>query len=83
MLLHLAQFHGVTLWRCTGAVNEEDLITRYFNSIDKPTKLHQKQSGFFQNKGIVVQLDELDQLDKVVHAWIRIYLQSHKAQKTL
>ena len=29
----------------------------------------------FQNKGIFIQLNELDQLDKVVHAWISIHLQ--------
>ena len=38
---------------------------------------------FLKKKGIFVQLDELDQLDKVVHAWITIYLQFQKAQKTL
>ena len=27
-----------------------------------------KKSGFFQNKGILVQLNELDKLDKVTHA---------------
>ena len=29
----------------------------------------------FQNKGIFVQLDQLDQLDNIVPAWIRIHLQ--------
>ena len=28
---------------------------------------------FFQNEGIFVQLDELDELDKITHAWIRIH----------
>ena len=39
--------------------------------------------GFFHNKRILVELDKLDQFDKVVHVWIRIHLQSHKAQKAL
>ena len=30
---------------------------------------------FFQNEGIFVQLDELDELDKFTRAWIRIHLQ--------
>ena len=30
---------------------------------------------FFQNEGIFFQLDELDELDKINHAWIRIHLQ--------
>ena len=32
---------------------------------------------FFQNEGIFVQLDELDELDKITHVWTRIHLQSH------
>ena len=32
---------------------------------------------FFQNEGSFVQLDELDELDKFTHAWIRIHLQFH------
>ena len=27
---------------------------------------------FFQNEDILVQLDELDELDRTTHAWIRI-----------
>ena len=37
-------------------------------------KLHYSV-GFFQNKGILVKLDELDELDQVTHTWIRIHLQ--------
>ena len=33
---------------------------------------------FFQNEAILVQLDELDELFKVIHAWIRIHLQFHR-----
>ena len=32
---------------------------------------------FFQNEAIFVQLDELDKLDKIIRAWIRIHLQFH------
>ena len=32
---------------------------------------------FLQKKGILVQMDELDKLHKVTHAWIRIHLQFH------
>ena len=31
----------------------------------------------FSNEGIFIQLDELDEMDKFTHAWIRIHLQSH------
>ena len=34
-------------------------------------------SSFLQNEGIFVKLDELDELDKFTHAWIRIHLQFH------
>ena len=32
---------------------------------------------FIQNEGIFIQLDELEKLDKITHAWIRLNLQSH------
>ena len=35
---------------------------------------NRKQSSFFQNEGIFAQLDELDELGKSTHAWIRIHL---------
>ena len=31
----------------------------------------------FQNEGILVQLDELDGLDRITHAWIKFQLQPH------
>ena len=39
---------------------------------------------FFEIEGIFVQLDELDKLDKIIPAWIKIYLQYHtNAENTL
>ena len=35
----------------------------------------------FENEGIFVQLDELVELDKFTHAWIRIHLQFHTSTK--
>ena len=29
-----------------------------------------RHSSFFQNEEISVQLDELDELDRIIHAWI-------------
>ena len=38
---------------------------------------------FFQNEVIFVQLDELDELDRIIHAWIRINLQSHTSTENV
>ena len=38
---------------------------------------------FFQNEEIFVQLDELDELDRITHAWIKIYLQSHTSTENI
>ena len=41
-------------------------------------------SFFFKMKKIFVQLDELDELDKFTHAWIRIHIKFHtSAEDTL
>ena len=42
-----------------------------------------KNSIFFQNEGIFVQLDKLDELDKFTHASIRIHLQYQTSTETL
>ena len=48
---------------------------------------HRQSVSWFQNKGILVELNELDKLDKITRARIRIHLQFHihitAAQKTL
>ena len=41
--------------------------------------IKETQPSFFQNERIFIQLDELDELDKITHAWIRINLQSHQS----
>ena len=38
---------------------------------------------FFQNEEIFVQLDELDELDRITHAWIGFNYSLTQAQKTL
>ena len=37
---------------------------------------------FFQNEEIFVQLDELDELDRITHAWIGFNYSFTEAQKT-
>ena len=37
---------------------------------------------FFQNEDIVVQWDELDELDKITHAWIGFNYSLSQEQKT-
>ena len=38
-------------------------------------------SSFFQNEEIFVQLDELDEFDRIIHAWIR--LQPHTGTENI
>ena len=40
------------------------------------------QSSLFQNEDIFFQLDELDELDRFTHVWIRLYYSFTQAQKT-
>ena len=42
----------------------------------------QSQSRFFQNEVILVQLDELDESDRITHAWIGFNYGFRQAQKT-
>ena len=51
---------------------------------ESPTmKLNSRSTSFFQNQDIFVQLDELDELDKITHAWIGFNYSLTQAQKTL
>ena len=45
--------------------------------------LLQFQSSFFQNEEIFVKLDELDELDRINHAWIGVNYSLTQAQKTV
>ena len=40
------------------------------------------QSSFFQNEEIFIQIDELDELDRITHAWIVLIYSPTQAQKT-
>ena len=40
-------------------------------------------SSFFQNEDIFVQLDELDELDRITHALIRIHLHPHTSTENI
>ena len=49
------------------------------SELTSKTDVVQKPSNLFflkKNEVIFVQLDELDELDRITHAWIRINLQS-------
>ena len=40
----------------------------YFQNLDNTESVH--QSICFQNKEIFIELDQLDKLDRIIHAWI-------------
>ena len=44
--------------------------------------LSKSQSIFLQNEDIFVQLDELDELDRITHAWIGFHYSLIETQKT-
>ena len=43
---------------------------------------HEIHSSFFQNEEIIVQLDELDKLDRITHVWIGFNYSLTQAEKT-
>ena len=45
-------------------------------------QIEKRQSSFFQNEDIFLEFHELDELDRITHAWIGFHYSLTEAQKT-
>ena len=59
-----------------------EILTYNFRMFTPP-HFNLNQSRFFQNEAIFVELDELDELDRITHARIGLNYSHTQAQKTL